>query len=197
MELEKDLRNKKILDLQNEGKSIGEISNIMGMSKGGIHKILSKFLIKEEIPSKEVIEVKITGEEKKFESFVGWKRVNVNEYANEKTGEIVRVAYVKAKSPDEFGYFVRLSDELKVEVKESDETISKVELAKAIVSKTQFEFEEVEKIDPLEVHNISPYTNLLADNYDDSVYYVIHEGKTLKFTEKTKAIGYCKTHKIK
>lgn len=110
MESEKDLRNKKILDLHNSGNSMGEISKQVGLGKTSIHKILTAMLKVGDAPSKEVVEVKLEGTEERFESFVGWERTNVNEYANKNTGETIRVVYVKAKSADQFGYFVKLSE---------------------------------------------------------------------------------------
>ena len=106
----KELRDKKILDLHNSDKSVEFIAKEVGMSKGGIHKILQKSLINGDIAPKEVVEVKLTGKEEKFTSFVGFERTNVNEYAHKESGEVIRVAYVKAKSKDEFGYFVKLKD---------------------------------------------------------------------------------------
>jgi transposase len=114
---EKDLRDQRIKNLNNEGKSIAEIAKEIGMSKGGVHKVLGKFLLKGDVaPKKEnVVEVKISGTEERFDSFVGWTRLGVNEYVNEKTSEVIRVAYVKAKSDKEFGYFVKLGSVGKIE----------------------------------------------------------------------------------
>jgi transposase len=114
---EKDLRDQRIKNLNNEGKSIAEIAKEIGMSKGGVHKVLGKFLLKGDVaPKKEkVVEVKISGTEERFDSFVGWTRLGVNEYVNFNTGEVIRVAYVKAKSDKEFGYFVKLGSVGKIE----------------------------------------------------------------------------------
>lgn len=107
--VEKELRNKKILDLHNEGKSISEIVDLVGMSKGGIHKVLSSFLDKADIPNKKnVVEVKVDGDEEVIASFIGLTRLNVNEYVNEKTSEVIRVAFIKSTVPGEFGKFVKL-----------------------------------------------------------------------------------------
>lgn len=106
----KELRDKKILDLHNSGESMESIAKEVGMSKTGVHKILQKSLINGDIAPKEVVDVKLTGKEEKFTSFVGYERVNVNEYAHKESGEVVRVAYVRAKNPGEFGYFVKLND---------------------------------------------------------------------------------------
>lgn len=106
----KELRDRKILDLHNSGESMEAIAKEVGISKTGVHKILQKSLMNGDISPKEVVDVKLTGKEEKFTSFVGFERVNVNEYAHKESGEVVRVAYVKAKSPDEFGYFVKLNN---------------------------------------------------------------------------------------
>lgn len=108
MENDKDFRNKKILDLHNSGATIKEIIDSTGMSKSGIYKVIGSVIKAGETPSKKIVEVKLEGTEERFGSFVGWERTNVNEYSNKATGETVRVVYVKAKSADEFGYFVKL-----------------------------------------------------------------------------------------
>jgi len=106
---EKELRNKKILDMNNSGATIQEIAKAVGMSKGGVHKVLNSVIVKPEIAPKEPkVEIKLTGEEEIFNSFVGYERTNVNVYAHKETGEIVTVAFVKAKNPGEFGYFVKV-----------------------------------------------------------------------------------------
>jgi len=108
--MEKDLRDRKIMDFYNSGKSIRNISTELGIGKSTVNNVINKQLGIGEFASKNesTIEVKISGKEERFISFVGWNRLNVNEYANEKTGEVIRVAWVKAKSVDEFGYFVKL-----------------------------------------------------------------------------------------
>lgn len=107
---EKDLRNKKILDLHNQDNSVQAIAKEMGMSKGGVHKILSISIIKGDVPKKDVVvKVKLTGEEERLTSFVGYERTDVNQYAYKDSGEIVNVVFVKAKKEGEFGYFVKVS----------------------------------------------------------------------------------------
>ena len=107
---EKDFRYKKILDLHNQGKSIAAIAKEMVLSKGGVHKILSSLIVKGDSPKKEpVVKVKLSGQEERFSSFVGYERTDVNQYVHKETGEIVNVAFVKAKKAGEFGYFVKVS----------------------------------------------------------------------------------------
>lgn len=115
--MEKDLRDRKVMDLYNSGKSIRTISTELCIGKSTVSNVINKHLGIGEFASKSerTIEVNISGKEERFTSFVGWNRLNVNEYANEKTGEVIRVAWVKAKSVDEFGYFVKLGSIGKIE----------------------------------------------------------------------------------
>ena len=118
METEKELRNKRILDLHNSGSSMGEISKAVGLGKTSVHNILNKMLkVGETAPKEPVKEVELKGNEERFTSFTGWERTNVNEYSNKETGEVVRIAFVKATEPDGFGYFVRVGDANGGEVK--------------------------------------------------------------------------------
>lgn len=103
-------RDKRILDLNNSGKSIREIAKEFNIGKTTVSRILSSALVKELVPAKKVVEVKIKGTEERITSFSGLVRTNVNEYANEKTGEVIRVAFVKATEPGGFGYFVKLGE---------------------------------------------------------------------------------------
>lgn len=106
----KQQRNEDILQLHNEGKSVGEIAKLKSMSKAGVFSVLGKAINKADIPVKiENKSIKLTGNEERIISFGGLVRTNVNEYANEKTGETFKVAFVKAKSKDECGYFVKLN----------------------------------------------------------------------------------------
>ena len=108
---EKDLRNKKIVDMHNSGATIKDIAKAVGMSNGGIHKVLNSVILKPEIaPKEQTVEVKLTGSEERFSSFVGYERTNVNEYAHKESGEVVRVAFVKGKDGG-FGYFVKVGVE--------------------------------------------------------------------------------------
>jgi len=107
--MDKDLRDQKIIDLHNQGKSIRNIASELNVGKTTVSNVVNIFLGIDKIPSKkEVVPVKLKGTEERFDSFVGWTRLGVNEYVNFNTGEVIRVAYVKAKGPEEFGYFVKL-----------------------------------------------------------------------------------------
>jgi len=109
---EKELRNKRILDLHNSGSSIREISKAVSMSTGGVSKVIALGIGKGDAPEREsIVDVKLTGQEERFTSFVGYERTNVNQYAHKDTGEIVNVAFVKAKNPGEFGYFVKVKSD--------------------------------------------------------------------------------------
>jgi predicted DNA-binding transcriptional regulator AlpA len=109
---EKELRNKRIIDMHNSGDNIKVIMKATGMSKSGIYKVIGSIVkVGETAPKEPVIEVELKGNEERFGSFVGWQRTNVNEYCNKETGEIVRVAFVRAKKEGKFGYFVRLAND--------------------------------------------------------------------------------------
>jgi hypothetical protein len=71
---------------------------------------LTPLVVKDAVaPKIKKVVAKLTGEEERMNSFVGWIRTNVNEYTNKETGEIVNVAFVKAKKAGDFGYFVKVS----------------------------------------------------------------------------------------
>lgn len=119
--MEKELRNKKIIDMHNSGATIKEIIDATGMSRSGIYKVIDSIVkIGETAPKEPVKEIQLTGNEERFTSFIGWERINVNEYSNKATGEVIRVAYIKAKSPNEFGYFVKLGNVTVEEVKSEE-----------------------------------------------------------------------------
>lgn len=111
LDTEKDLRRKKVLEMHNSGSTPKEIIKATGLSRSGVYKILDTVLQKGEIAPKEpIVKVKLTGEEERFTSFVGYERTDVNQYAHKESGEIVNVVFVKAKKEGEFGYFVKVSD---------------------------------------------------------------------------------------
>jgi hypothetical protein len=110
VDAEKELRRKKVLDMHNSGSSPKDIMNVTGLSRSGVYKILDTLLPKGEIAPKEpIVKVKLSGQEERFTSFVGYERTNVNQYAHKETGEVVNIAFVKAKKAGEFGYFVKVS----------------------------------------------------------------------------------------
>jgi hypothetical protein len=106
---EKDLRNKRIIDLHNSGSTIQDIVDAVGMSKGGVHKVLSNHIGGSEVAPKKVsVKVKLTGDEEVFNNFSGWARTDVNQYAHKETGEVVNLAFIPADSVDGFGKFVKV-----------------------------------------------------------------------------------------
>jgi len=131
IKMEIELRDKKILDLNNSGKSIREIAKEMNIGKSTVSRVLSSVLAKDLIPDKKkAVEIDLNGSEEKITSFSGLTRTNVNEYLDEKTGEIIRVAFVKAKNADEFGYFVKLGNSEKINsdnmiIKEAEDNLKK------------------------------------------------------------------------
>ena len=109
----KDERNLGIFKMYNSGKTEREIADHFKLGKTTVHNILDGFLGKKEDKSiTPVMAVEVTGNEERFDSFVGWIRTNVNEYVHKESAEVIRVAFVKAKNPDEFGYFVKLGSVL-------------------------------------------------------------------------------------
>lgn len=123
---EKELRNNRIIDMHNSGATIREIMKSTGMSKSGIYKVIGAIIkTGETAPKEPVKEIELKGTEERFTSFVGWERTNVNEYAHKDSGEVIRVAFVKAKSPNEFGYFVKLGLANVAEVKSDESDLGK------------------------------------------------------------------------
>lgn len=109
---EKELRNKIIVDLHNSGSSIREISKLVSMSIGGVSKVIASAIGKGDAPERDnVVEVKLTGQEERFVSFVGYERTNKNEYVHKDTGEIVNVVFVKSTELGKFGYFVKVKSD--------------------------------------------------------------------------------------
>lgn len=109
-ETELDLMNKRIFDLHNSGESTRSIAKAVGISKTRVHNVVTEFLGKGEVlPPRKLTDVVIEGTEQRFTSFVGYTRLNVDEYVHESTGDVIRITYVKANKPDEFGYFVKLN----------------------------------------------------------------------------------------
>jgi transposase len=102
--------------LNNENKSIRFIANELGISKTTVTSVLNS-VIGVDIPDnkKKPVPVKLKGNEERFTSFAGWTRLGVNEHVNDKTGEVIRIAWIKAKSPEDFGYFVKLGSVGKIE----------------------------------------------------------------------------------
>ena len=106
--MEKNVRNERILELHNEGKTVRQISDDVSLSIGGVHKVLSSVLDKVDIMPKISSKAVLTGNEERFTNFGGWVRTNVNEYTDKVTGEVINVAFVSAKEKGGHGYFVKL-----------------------------------------------------------------------------------------
>ena len=106
---DKEIRNKRIIDMHNGGSTIQEIVDAVGMSKGGVHKVLNSHLLIPEIaPKKVTIKVNLTGKEEEFNNFSGWARTDVNQYAHKETGEVVNLVFIPADNIDGFGKFVKV-----------------------------------------------------------------------------------------
>lgn len=110
--MEKELRDRKVMDLYNSGVAERKIAEEMGIGKSTVNRIIQSFIKtgNDDIPPKEVVPVKLKGTEERFTNFSGYERLDVNVYSHKETGEIVQIAFVKAKSKDDFGYFVKLNN---------------------------------------------------------------------------------------
>lgn len=108
--MDKEKRNSEVFRMFNDGKTERDIARIVGLSKSAVHKILTPLVVKESVaPYIKKAVAKLTGKEERMDSFVGWVRTNVNEYTNKDTGEVINVAFVRARKAGEFGYFVKVS----------------------------------------------------------------------------------------
>lgn len=106
--MDKELRNKRVIELHNSDESIRSIASSLGISKSSVSNIIAAHLGTGEVKPKKVSKVKLDGDEEVFSSFVGYERTDVNEYVHKESGELVRIVFVKAKNPGEFGHFVKL-----------------------------------------------------------------------------------------
>jgi len=120
----KEERNLEILAMHNGSKSVREIAEKMNIGKSAVHKVLQSMLgVEPDVEVSQKDEVKMVSEKKttakksdvvdvpgeRFGSFVGWSRIGVNEYANDKSGEVIRVRFVSAiESGEASGYFVKV-----------------------------------------------------------------------------------------
>jgi hypothetical protein len=104
--MEKLERNALIIKMHNSGDSIKIIADTTGMSKGGIHKIITAYL-ESAAPEKVNDETKPTIKAgKMFSSFVGWIRLSINCWSNKDTGEVVNVKFVPAVDLNKCGHFI-------------------------------------------------------------------------------------------
>jgi len=108
----------KVLDLNNDGKSLRQIADDLGINKNKVSRILSKFLnpidtaakksAAKAVEADEVMEVEYEETDERVSSFVGWDRIGPNEYSNKATGEIMNVRFVKGAAENHFiGHFVK------------------------------------------------------------------------------------------
>jgi predicted transcriptional regulator len=104
----KTQRNNEVLKAHNEGQTVRQIADHFGISKSAVHKIISAVIVKENEPLKELIKPVLTGNEVRIASFVGFQRVAPNEYVNKDTSELIKVAFIKATKPNQYGYFVKV-----------------------------------------------------------------------------------------
>jgi hypothetical protein len=102
----KNERNETIIKMHNAGETERKISEVTGMSKTGIHKIITSYL-SEFDPVENDLKITPTVEPNKiFSSFVGFVRLSKNVYSNKDTGEVVNVKFVPSNDDTKFGNFV-------------------------------------------------------------------------------------------
>jgi len=102
-------RDSKIIEMHNNGASVREIEQETGVGKSTIHRVVTAHM--DSIKPKDSDETKPiespsdkVGE--RFDSFVGWNRIGVNQYAHKDTGEIINVKFIKSKDINTCGHFV-------------------------------------------------------------------------------------------
>jgi hypothetical protein len=104
--MEKSERNTLIIKMHNSGDSIKIIADATGMSKGGIHKIITAHLDSARTIVNNLKTTPTIDAGKLFASFVGFVRFSKNIYSNKDTGEIVNIIFVPSNDIAKFGNFV-------------------------------------------------------------------------------------------
>jgi hypothetical protein len=104
--MEKLERNALIIKMHNSGDSIKIIAEATGMSKGGIHKIITLYLSELDPVENDLKITPTVGPNKIFSSFVGFVGLSKNLYSNKDTGEIVNIKFVPSNDVSKFGVFV-------------------------------------------------------------------------------------------
>lgn len=115
---EKEKRNKEIIKLHNDGLSSQQIADKIGLSKGGVYKVITDHIkslsgaiapaVTENKPQPKPTAPasNVTGSGKRISSFGEYKHTGTrNEYAHKETGEIITVKFVPAKTPGACGHF--------------------------------------------------------------------------------------------
>jgi hypothetical protein len=109
----KEQRNKKVVSLHNEGKTVREIAELTGVSKTLVSNVITAHI--ESLKNKPAsIEVKPKQSEpaatslgKRIYNFGEYQYTGTpNEYAHKQTGEVIKVTFVKATTPSGCGHFV-------------------------------------------------------------------------------------------
>jgi len=111
---QKEKRNRQILAMHNEGKTTQQIATKFNLSKAGVHNIIKAMLPANDEPKQPEQQPKqtkpaapVTGGER-INNFGEYYRTGANQYAHKTTGECIKVAFVPAKTPEAFGYFVKV-----------------------------------------------------------------------------------------
>lgn len=117
---DKEQRNKRIIKMHNDGKTVREIAEAVGISKTLVNNVINAHIESLKVkPAPAVTENKlepvqkqtapasnVTTSGKRISSFGEYKHTGTrNEYAHKETGEIITVKFVQAKAPEQCGHF--------------------------------------------------------------------------------------------
>lgn len=103
--------NKEVLRMHNEGLSVRVIADTLKISKDKAHRIIKSVIL----PGNDPKEPTTTSKPKqsteynsgdRFSSFVGWSRIDVNEYVNDKTSEVIKVRFVEGVDGNEVHFVI-------------------------------------------------------------------------------------------
>jgi hypothetical protein len=112
---QKEKRNKQILAMHNSGATTQQIATKFNLSKAGVHNIIKSMLPVNDEPKEP--EAKQPEQTKPATNTAGgeivtnfgeYVRTGVNQYAHKSTGQCITVKFIPAKTPEAFGYFVKV-----------------------------------------------------------------------------------------
>ena len=115
---EKEKRNKEIIKLHNDGLSSQQIADKIGLSKGGVYKVITDHIkslpgaiapaVTENKPEPKQT-APASNDQTKTKRILSFGELQYtgspNEYANKQTGEIIKVKFVPAKTSGACGHF--------------------------------------------------------------------------------------------
>lgn len=108
-------RDENIIKLHNSGMTARQIEDKTGVGKSTVNRIVTNYLnsLKETKPIQTVKETQTkpaatSNKGERVFNFGEYVRIDKNEYCHKSTGECIKVAFIPAKSINEFGYFVKV-----------------------------------------------------------------------------------------